>query len=158
MMKNNIIKLSVLFLAIGIFMSSCYKEERWTEENTEVLGYVPLIAAFTISPDGEAASGTELSLDLRYWCTDPIKEIIFYPELGGMMLDSVIVPYVEAYSEVSQTDSLIFTYVAPTVVDTTLELIVNAKVVAENGFSRETSPSGRWYRNYTKPVSIMIKP
>ena len=157
-MKNNILKLSFFFLAIGIFMSSCYKEERWVEENTEVLGYVPLIAAFTISPEDEATSGTELTMDLRYWCEDPIKEIIFYPELGGTMLDSVIVPYVAAYSNVSQTDSLIFTYVAPTVVDTTLELIVNAKVVAQNGFSRETAPDGKWYRNYTKPVSIMIKP
>ncbi len=156
-MKNKIFKLSVLFLAIGIFMSSCYKEERWTEENTEVLGYVPLIAAFTISPEGEVAPGTELKLDLRYWCTDPIKEIIFYPELEGVALDSVIVPYAEAYSDVSQTDSLIFSYTAP-MVDSNSVLVVNAKVIAENGYSRETSSSGRWYRNYTKPVSITVKP
>ena len=140
-------------------MSSCYKEERWTEENTEVLGYYPLIAAYSISPTGETTSGTELQLDLRFWCTDPIKEIIFYPELGGMALDSVIVPYSQAaYSNVSLTDSILVSYTAPTVVDTTLSLVINAKVIAENGLSRITSSSGRWYRNYTKPVTVTVKP
>lgn len=158
-MKNNILKLFLLFLTIGVFMSSCYEEERWTEENTEVLGYYPLIADYTVSPDGEVTSGTELILDLRFWCTDPIKEIIFYPELGGMALDSVIVPYSNAaYSNISQTDSILVSYSAPTVVDTTLDLVINAKVVAENGLSRITSSSGRWYRNYTKPVKVTVAP
>ena len=158
MNKNKIFIVLIFVLGFGILFSSCYKEENWTEENTEILGYIPIIASFDATPASTVKSGENLSLDLRFWCTDPIKEIIFYPTLNDVDLDSLVYPYSDAaYSAASQTDSLVIGYIAPNV-DSTSTLVVNAKVISENGYERKTSPSGRWYRVLTKPVTVTVEP
>jgi len=158
MNKNKFFIILVFILGIGISLSSCYKEDNWTEDNTEILGYIPIIASFDANPASTVKSGENLDLDLRFWCTDPIKEIIFYPSLNDTALDSMVFSYSDAaYSAISQTDSLVATMTVPAV-DSSSTLVVNAKVVSEKGFARETSPAGRWYRVYTKPVTITVEP
>ncbi len=151
-------RLFLLLLGSLFVFSSCYKQERFTEENTDVLGYFPVIAEFWIGPDGIVKSGDEITLDLRFWSNDPIKEVVFYPELGGNPLDSIVVPYSEAaYSNTTQTDSLVYKYTAPDVGTDTLDLVVTATVFNENGLSR-TTVGGAWYRNTTKPAKMTIYP
>ena len=159
MIKNiKIGKLFLLMLGILFVLSSCYKQERFTEENTDILGYFPLIAEFWISPEGTVRSGEEITLDIRFWSEDPIKEVVFYPTLGGNPLDSIVVPYSKAaYSNTTQTDSLVYKFAAPDVGMDTLDLEVIATVFNENGLSR-TTVGGAWYKNTTKPVSVTVLP
>ena len=144
---KNIVKL-VLVGCISLGVSSCYNDDTWLEENMEETGRsVPLIASFT-SADQSFAPGTEITLDLRFWSNDPIEQIDFFAQVEGYpeLDDLRVIPYEEAYSALSRTDSLLIRYTIPDVPSGT-DFGFQVVVKNENGLSASTdevreSPTG----------------
>ncbi|GGW86033.1 hypothetical protein [Salegentibacter mishustinae] len=102
---------------IAITAISCYSDDLWLEENVEETGRsTPIIASFTTS-DEDYSSGSEITLDLRYWSNDSIEQVDFFAQVDGHpeLDDLRVFPYEEAYSELSRTDSLLINYTVPDV-------------------------------------------
>lgn len=144
---RNIIKI-LLAGFITISFSSCYEDDNWLEENIEETGRsVPFIASFTTA-DKDYSQGSEITLDLRYWSNDPIEQIDFFAQVQGNPGhdDLRVIPYEEAYSALSRTDSLLIKYTVPDVPSGT-RFSFQVVVRNENGLSASSddvreSPTG----------------
>lgn len=133
---------------ITVSISSCYNDDNWLDDNMEETGRsVPMIASFTTS-DEDYSSGAEITLDLRYWSNDDIEQIDFFAQVEGHpeLDDLRVIPYEEAYSELSRTDSLLITYTVPDVPSGT-DFGFQVVVKNENGLTASSdqvreSPTG----------------
>lgn len=117
-MKVN--KLIILLALITICFTACEKDaDQWLKDNTTVIGKLPVIAAFRITPtqaNNNVTAGQNIKLDLRYWSDDPIDKIELKATVGtGTVQTVATTPYQSAYSNVSKTDSLILNYTVPNV-------------------------------------------
>lgn len=117
-MKVN--KLIILLALITICFTACEKDaDQWLKDNTTVIGKLPVIAAFRITPtqaNNNVTAGQNIKLDLRYWSEDPIDKIELKATVGTGTVQTIsTTPYQSAYSNVSKTDSLILNYTVPNV-------------------------------------------
>ena len=115
--KNNYIYLFILLCAVAFVTVSCDEDpgDALQDIIKDDLGYVPRIASFTIVPPGTAtvAPGQSLVMDLRYWSEGTISGIEFYRIEGETETRIADLDYSPAYSKVTRTDSLRFTYEVP---------------------------------------------
>ncbi|ALI99272.1 hypothetical protein [Rufibacter tibetensis] len=110
--------IALFLLAFTFVFSSCDKDPTDDLEDIikEDLGYVPKIATFRlVTPTSTAVQpGANLTMDLRYWSEGQIKDVQFYMIRGTQETKIGETPYAPAYSKVTRTDSLLFTYQVPT--------------------------------------------
>ncbi|GGK84339.1 hypothetical protein ACD591_13445 [Rufibacter glacialis] len=131
-MKSLFNLLSLFLLAVVFTFSSCDKDP--TEDLEEIikedLGYVPKIAAFRLVTPASTAvpPGTNLTMDLRYWSEGQIKDIQFFMIRGTQETKIGESPYTPAYSKVTRTDSLLFTYQVPTTIARGSTFTIQARV------------------------------
>lgn len=103
-----------------ICFTACEKDaDQWLKDNTTVIGKLPIITSFRITPtqaNNNVTVGQNVKLDLRYWSQDPIDKIELKATVGTGTIQTVsTTPYQSAYSNVSKTDSLILNYTVPNV-------------------------------------------
>jgi hypothetical protein len=79
------------------------------------LGYVPRISSFTLVQPASTTvpAGSNITLDLRYWSEGTIKDIQFYQIMNGAEVQVGQHAYAPAYSKITRTDSLRYTYLVP---------------------------------------------
>ncbi len=87
------------------------------------LGYLPVIASFTLASPTPAAGtaptpvkpGAACTFDLRYWSEGPIDRVQLASRVGTTGTPSLFYDqgYEPAYSSISRTDSLRVTYTVP---------------------------------------------
>lgn len=117
--KHIFILLGVIATTFGIVACDEEPTDALMEIIEEDLGYVPRIARFTMvqpTPAGATttvAAGATLVFDLRYWSEGTIKDIQFYRIEGANETKIGEVPYAKAFSKITLTDSLRWTYQAP---------------------------------------------
>ncbi|ADY52405.1 hypothetical protein Pedsa_1850 [Pseudopedobacter saltans DSM 12145] len=120
-MKLFNLKYMLLILIGATFLQACEKDaDQWLKDNVTVIGKVPVIAAFSVTPaqaDNKVPTGQTIKLDLRYWSDEPIDKIELRSMVGtgGTYQLVETKPYQSAYSVKSKTDSLIFNYTVPNV-------------------------------------------
>jgi hypothetical protein len=111
------ITLFTLSLTLLFALGSC--DEDPTDDLYDIikedLGYVPKISQWRlIAPAAPTVpAGSNLTFDLRYWSEGQIDEAQFYLIVGTDTSLISEVDYAPAYSKVTKTDSLIFSYQAP---------------------------------------------
>ncbi|HEX7365691.1 MAG TPA: hypothetical protein VF273_01270 [Pelobium sp.] len=115
-----IYKLITLVAISALFFTACEKDaDQWLKDNTTVIGKLPVIASFKITPtqaNNNVTAGQSIKLDLRYWSDDPIDKIELKSTVGSGTSETVsTTPYQSAFSKVSQTDSLLLNYTVPNV-------------------------------------------
>ncbi|WP_353132218.1 hypothetical protein [Pseudopedobacter sp.] len=110
----------ISLIMMSLILMSCEKDaDQWLKDNIKIIGKVPVITSFTVTPaqaDNKVPAGQTIKLDLRYWSEDPIDKIELKAAIGAgayQLVESK--PYQKAYSNVSKTDSLIFNYPVPNV-------------------------------------------
>jgi hypothetical protein len=110
--KNVLIVLTLFALLTG-----CYQEDNWLEDNWEKPGeYYPVVSNVTIISDQETYSeGDDIQFDLRFYSKGNVESITALEEYGGNAQEAFAeFAYSDAaYSEVSQTDSLLIDYTVP---------------------------------------------
>jgi hypothetical protein len=94
------------------------------------LGYVPRIAGFTLVQPGTTTvpAGQNIVLDLRFWSEGQIKDIQFYRIDGATETKIGEQAYAPAYSKVTRTDSLRFTYQMPADLESGATYSIQARV------------------------------
>lgn len=137
---NNIVmklykfKYLIALLALPICFTACEKDaDQWLKDNVTVIGKLPVIAGFSITPtqaNNNVTAGQNVRFDLRYWSDDSIDKVELKATVGtGTQRTVSTTPYQSAYSNVSKTDSLLLNYTVPNVsVGTT----INMQVVVTN--------------------------
>jgi hypothetical protein len=115
---KKIINLYTLTLAVMAFAFVACDEDP-TDDLKDIikedLGYVPKIARFTLITPATSTvpSGSNVSVDLRYWSEGTIENIQFFLIEGTTETKIAEQPYAPAFSKITKTDSLIFTYQVP---------------------------------------------
>lgn len=130
-------------LAIGL--SSCYEEPDWVGDNVTTEGkHFPVIAGFGLQTEGDYfKEGTTIQLDLDYWSLDPIAAIKLYERVdGGDPVEVASFGYTANFQEDSQTDEIIMPYTIPTLPADTVQIVLDAEVVNENGLTRNSTDGG----------------
>lgn len=127
-------KIITLLALTTIGFTACEKDaDQFLRDNTTVIGRIPVIAGFKISPtqaNNSVTAGQNIILDLRYWSDDPIDKIELKATVGTGTAQTIsTTPYQSAYSKVSQTDSLLLNYQVPNVAVGTA---INMQVVVTN--------------------------
>lgn len=106
----------VLFVLV-VIATGCYSEDNWLNDNWEKTGeHYPNISNVTIlNPQDSYSVGDQVSFDLRFWSEDPVDTITLFHQVGENDQEiATVYPYSEAaYSETTQTDSLILEYEVP---------------------------------------------
>lgn len=129
-------------LILTVLITACHDEPDWLGDNTTTEGnHFPVIGTLTASST-TVSSGGSIELDMRYWSLDPIRETALIEKAEGAA-DFTIVdtyPYTFNFNAETQDEQLIMTYIAPAVSDTS-EYEVGARVINENGLTRERTVS-----------------
>lgn len=139
-MKRNVILLATLILTL--ILNACDREKDliYSKVSDDRL---PTIVANTnfvtpTIPTAGIAKGTALKIEFNFISADPIKEIQFYEKIG--LTDSVLiakVPYQPAFSKLKNCDTLLFDYKAPTTAVTGTAIVFRARVVNQNGLTKD---------------------
>lgn len=126
-------------LMLMFLLSSCYEEADWVADNAELSGKkFPTIASFSSTNGASFVANETVNLDIRYWSVDPIESIKVFEVLDDVTTEIFSAPYVEAYSPISQMDSLLVSYPVPTLTECkTITLIT--RVINKNELSKEKS-------------------
>ncbi|MDZ7658622.1 hypothetical protein [Fodinibius sp.] len=135
-----IIKKLVLFVAVGLLLMSCLKEDNWLKDNIEETGrHYPNISDFEIENlKDEYNEGEVVQLDLLFWSEDPIEEIVLRDSVvneSAQQVYSRFSPDEATFSEASQTDSLRIEYQIPTVPNDPSQINLEVEIVNQNGLS-----------------------
>ncbi len=138
--RNFLVLVCLLVLATG-----CFEEDNFVGDHIERTGdKYPVIANLsTVSGEDTFQEGETVQLDLRYWSEDPMASINLYDSLvvdGSGVREQQQVKSLDpdqgAFSEASQTDSLIIEYQVPSdLPDSTTFIDLDVEVVNENGLS-----------------------
>lgn len=139
-MKKLKIYVSSLLIVLGLgSMYACdvAPTDALMEIIREDLGYIPVIANFTLaSPTASATAptaGTNCTFDLRFWSEGEIERIQFWVKVGAA--DPVMVeerPYAPAFSNITKTDSLLLNYTIPATVPVGTVVGMEARVTNRN--------------------------
>jgi hypothetical protein len=132
---KNILKLhTLLFIVIASAFFAC--DEDPTDDLNDIikddLGYVPKIARFTLIAPATSTvpAGSNVSVDLRYWSEGTISNVQFFLVQGTTETKITEQPYAPAFSKITKTDSLIFTYQVPALASGTA-FSIQARVINE---------------------------
>jgi hypothetical protein len=112
-----IISKTLIFICL-IIITSCYKESNWLDNNAEFQDKsVPFIYMYALD-SATFTPGTKARVILDFYCKDPLKEIRLYESRGasitaGTRILVATFPYVPAFSQIRQMDSLVATYTIP---------------------------------------------
>jgi len=141
-MKKNIARYIISLFAIAALFSACKKNapDQWLKDNITIIGKVPVIAGFTVKPPQttNVASGSTVTLDLRYWSDDPIDKINLRSTVGTTAQQMVsTTAYQKAYSMVSRTDSLLLPYTVPLGLAVGTTIVVEVEVVNKNTLTKK---------------------
>ena len=140
-LKNFLILLCFLSLTTG-----CFEEDNFIADNIEKTGEkYPVVSNLSLaSAQDTFAVGETVRLDLRFWSDGTVASINLYDSLvvdgSGVRAQQQVKsidPSNAAFSETSQTDSLIIEYTVPSLSDTTF-IDLDVEVVNENGL-KETN-------------------
>lgn len=114
----------------------------------EDLGYVPRITSFTlVTPASTTVPvGSSVTFDLRYWSEGSIKDIQFWMIQGATETRIAEQNYAPAFSKITRTDSLRFTYQIPGTLDAGSQFSVQARVA---NVGLETYPAKSALLNFT---------
>lgn len=129
-----------LFACMVLLFTGCFEEDNFFEDNIELTGRsFPVISDLEIiNAKSSYAEGETVRLDVRFWSEDPIESIALSDSLIGIRAQQqfTVIPYSEAaFSETSQTDSLVIEYTVPTVPNDTTQINLEVEVTNENGLS-----------------------
>jgi hypothetical protein len=128
-----------LALCAGTLLFSCEKEsDEWLRNNTrDGRGYFPVIASLGVASPANVLPGSEVILDLRYWSLDPVKEVSLFSQIGTGPEELVVTtPYMEAYSAITRTDSLMLRYTVPATVAPATKITLRVQVQNENELTK----------------------
>jgi hypothetical protein len=153
-----ITKKLVLFVAVGLLVMSCLKEDNWLKDNIEETGRnYPNISDFEIENlKNEYSEGETVQLDLLFWSEDPIEEIVLRDSVvneSAQQVYSRFSPDEASFSEASQTDSLRIEYQIPTVPNDTSQINLEVEIVNENGLSMTNLESDNFAAG---PINITV--
>lgn len=134
-----ILKSFIFLTAMTMVLSSCYSDDDWLDDNAESLGNYPVISTFT-APDGTVVeSGDVVTLDLRYFSTDPIASITFYEKYNDEVNEVFTTGYEQNFDPESQTDKLIYEYTVPEFPVEVDQFTIEVVIVNENSLERSSS-------------------
>jgi hypothetical protein len=141
-MKKKIFTYMAVLFSGSLLLSACKKNapDQWLKDNITIVGKVPVIAAFTVKPPQttNVASGSTVTLDLRYWSDDPIDKVNLRSTVGTAAQQLVsTTPYQTAYSTVSRTDSLLLTYAVPSGLAVGAAIAMEVEVVNKNALTKK---------------------
>lgn len=141
--RNFLVLVCLLVLATG-----CFDEDNFVGEHIKRSGdkYPVVSNVSTVSGDDTFNEGETVRIDLRFWSEDPVASINLYDSLvvdgNGVRAQEQVKsldPNQAAFSESSQTDSLIIDYTVPSnLPDSTTFIDLDVEVVNENGL-KETN-------------------
>jgi hypothetical protein len=167
MNATTVLRNFLVLLGFLILTTACFEEDNFVGDNIERTGEMyPVVSNLTIVSGRDTFQvGETVGLDLRFWSEGTVAAVNAYDSLyiSGADLDSVRAdtglvdipndttfgvrrqqqfaspdPSSAAFSEVSQTDSLIIDYQVPTLPDT---FFVNSFVVSGGTLSQVAVPS-----------------
>jgi len=129
-----------LSVCLLLLLSGCFDEDNFLVDNIERTGQsFPVISNLEIINDQSSYSeGDIVQLDLRFWSEDPVANIVLSDSLINLSSQQEVSTFSysqAAFSETSQTDSLIIDYTIPTVPNDTTEINLEVQVNNENGLS-----------------------
>ncbi len=100
-------------IILGLFMSSCYKETYWLDDNVDTDGsFYPQIQRVTpsnASPD----EGESVTLTVKYWSRDAVKQVDIYQSIDGAETSYSTNPYENHFDQESNVEVWPLTYVVP---------------------------------------------
>lgn len=147
--RNFLVLICLLVLATG-----CFEEDNFIGDHIEKTGdKYPVVANLsTVSGDDTFSEGETVQLDVRFWSEDPMESINLYDSLvvdgsGAREQQQVksIDPNEAAFSESSQTDSLIIDYQVPSdLPDSTTFIDLDVEVVNQNGLKETNETSNNF--------------
>ena len=147
MNMTTIFRNGLLFSALFVLLVGCHDEDNFLAENTERTGEkAPVVSNLSLeSAQDTLAVGETARLDLRFWSEGTVASINLYDSLvvdgSGVRAQQQVTsidPSNAAFSEESQTDSLIIEYTVPSEVSDTTFIDLDVEVVNDNGL-RETN-------------------
>lgn len=130
----------ILVLIAGtLFLSSCYEEDPWLEDNITRSGDKFPVIYMNALAEEEYNAGDEVQILLEFFSEGELEEIILYETIGDGTRQLISeTPYAPAFSEVKQLDTLVLVYSVPTVADTA-NIVLEAEAVNANGLSKTSS-------------------
>jgi hypothetical protein len=134
----------LVFVGLLVLVTGCFDEDNFLAENIERTGEkYPVVSDLKVVSGRDTFQvGEAAQLDVRFWSEGTVASINVYDSL---IVDGVgvraqqqvasIDPSQAAFSEVSQTDSLIVEYTIPSSISDTTFVDLDVEVVNENGLS-----------------------
>lgn len=152
MKATTIFRNFLVLLSILVFATGCFDEDNFIADHIQKTGdKYPVVANLsTVSGEDTFNEGQTVQLDVRFWSEDPVANINLYDSLvvdGSGVREQQQVKSIDpskaAFSESSQTDSLIIEYEVPSnLPDSTTFIDLDVEVVNENGL-KETNETAR---------------
>ncbi|EIM73804.1 hypothetical protein A3SI_17187 [Nitritalea halalkaliphila LW7] len=97
----------------------------------EDLGYLPVVAGWSLRTPAaaELRPGANATLDLRFWSEGEIDRIRLFVTVNGSETMVEEKAYSPAYSEITRTDSLLFSYTVPQTAAVGSPIIFRSEVI-----------------------------
>lgn len=128
----------VLFLAT-LFLSSCYEEDPWLEDNITSTGEKFPVIYMNEFESGTYSSGDVVEVVLEFFSEGELDKIVLYETIGNSEKRKVSESaYVPAFSERKALDTLALSYTVPVVADT-VDIVLSAEAINTNGLTKESS-------------------
>lgn len=140
MKKISFIPVTILSLLMASFLSSCYEEEVWLEDNIDPSGeYFPVI--YMNDLDNEYEADEAVTVVLEYFSLGTLEEIVLYQQVGEENEEVVLsTPPNGAFSQKKSQDTLAITYTVPMIADT-VDISLRAEARNANGLTKSSSNS-----------------
>ena len=134
----------LVFVGIVFLVTGCFDEDNFLADNAERTGdKYPVVADYHLVGEQDTFQvGETVRLDLRFWSEGTVASINLYDSLvvdgSGVRAQQqvdLIDPSNAAFSDSTQTDSLIIEYDVPSLSDDTTTIDLDVEVVNENGLA-----------------------
>ena len=142
MKATTIFRKFLVLVCLLVLATGCFDEDNFIGDHIERTGdKYPVVANLsTVSGNDTFNEGETVRLDLRFWSEDPIASINLYDSLvvdgNGVRAQQQVKsldPSLAAFSQKSQTDSLIIDYTVPSnLPDSSTFIDLDVEVVNEN--------------------------
>ncbi len=134
----------IIVLFVTVILSSCYEEEHFLDNNATSDGrYFPVIQTVSVDNTPEIDSfavGETVKIIVKYWSTDPIKELVLFDNIDDVVTLISTTPYTYSYDAESAAEKVTLDYQVPAG-SNGKEVGLLVGIINENGLSREKTTS-----------------